>query len=231
MCHFACLSKAASLPVKAGSPKTEEQESTGSLDANLPAGSGTMRAESEMLIMKKAAVLMDNGFEELEAMGSIALLRRAGMDLDLVSAANTDEVTGRFGVTYSPAVPMKDYDFSDVDVLIIPGGPHYAKLEANEDVKKLIRQFNDDSEKYIAAICAAPTILGRMGLLEGRDYTCFTSMNDDFGGTYKDQKTVQDGNLITGRSADAAIDFAYAIMEALLGDKKTEEVKASIYAL
>lgn len=190
-----------------------------------------MGTESEMHIMKKAAVLMDNGFEELEAMGPIALLRRAGMDLDLVSAANTDAVTGRFDVTYSPAAPMKDYDFSDVDVLIIPGGPHYAKLEANEEVKKLIEQFNADPEKYIAAICAAPTILGRMGLLEGKDYTCFTSMNDNFGGTYKDQKTVQDGNLITGRSADAAIDFAYAIMEALLGKQKTEEVKASIYAL
>ncbi len=181
--------------------------------------------------MKKAAIVMDNGFEELEAMGPIALLRRAGMPVDLVSAANTDSVTGRFGVTYSPATPLKDYDFSDVDVLIIPGGAHAPKLEANEKVKEVITEFYNDPEKYVAAICAAPTILGHMGLLKGKDYTCFTSMNDEFGGTYKDQPTVVDGKLITGRSAAAAIDFAWAIMENVLGKKHTDEVKASIFTL
>lgn len=181
--------------------------------------------------MKKAAVLMDNGFEELEAMGPIALLRRGGMDVDLVSAANTDSLTGRFGVTYSPTIPMKDYDFSDVDVLVIPGGPHYAKLEANPNVLNVIEQFNSDPEKTIAAICAAPTILGKLGLLKGKDYTCFTSMNEDFGGTYKDVPTIQDGNLITGRSAAAAIDFAYAILEAMTGKEHTDEIKASIFDL
>ncbi len=70
-----------------------------------------------------------------------------------------------------------------------------------------------------------------MGLLKGKDYTCFTSMNDEFGGTYKDQPTVVDGKLITGRSAAAAIDFAWAIMENVLGKKHTDEVKASIFTL
>ncbi|WP_019892033.1 DJ-1/PfpI family protein [Allobaculum stercoricanis] len=179
---------------------------------------------------KKAAVVMDTGFEELEAMGPIALLRRAGMEVDLVSAHNGDEVTGRFGVTYKPATPFKDYDFSNVDVLIVPGGGHWPKIEANEEVKQVIRQFYDDPNKWLAAICAAPTILGRMGLLKGKNYTCFTSMDEDFGGTYIDQRAVVDGHLITGRSADASIDFAYAIMESVLGKEKTEEVKASIFA-
>lgn len=179
---------------------------------------------------KKAAVVMDTGFEELEAMGPIALLRRAGMEVDLVSANNGDEVTGRFGVTYKPATPFKDYDFSNVDVLIVPGGGHWPKIEANEEVKKVIRQFYDDPNKWLAAICAAPTILGRMGLLKGKNYTCFTSMDEDFGGTYIDQRAVVDGRLITGRSADASIDFAYAIMESVLGQEKTDELKASIFA-
>lgn len=181
--------------------------------------------------MKKAAVVMDNGFEELEAMGPIALLRRGGMQVDLVSAANTDAVTGRFGVTYSPAIPMKDYDFSDVDVLILPGGGHYTKLEANPKVLELIESFANNPDKYIAAICAAPTILGRMGLLKGKDYTCFTSMNDDFGGNWHDVSAIQDGHLITGRSAAAAIDFAFQILEALTGKEHTDEVKASIFCL
>ncbi len=181
--------------------------------------------------MKKAAVIMDNGFEELEAMGPIALLRRGGMQVDLVSVANTNEVTGRFGVTYSPATPMKEYDFSDVDVLVIPGGPHYAKLEVNPEVLKLIENFAQNPEKNIAAICAAPTILGHMGLLKDKEYTCFTSMNEDFGGTYHDVNAIQDGNLITGRSAAAAIDFAFLILEALMGKEHTDQVKASVYAL
>lgn len=181
--------------------------------------------------MKKAAVLMDDGFEELEAMGPIALLRRAGVDVDLVAASNNDKVTGRFSVTYSPAIPMKDYDFSQADALILPGGPHYARLEANPAVLEVIRQFAGDPDKILGAICAAPTILGHMGLLEGRDYTCFTSMNEDFKGRYHEQKAVVDGKLITGRSAAAAIDFAYALIEALTGREHLDEVRASIYDL
>ncbi len=179
--------------------------------------------------MKKAAVLMDDGFEELEAMGPIALLRRAGVDVDLVAANNKDEVTGRFGVTYSPAKKMKDYDFSQVDALIIPGGPHYQKLQSNPAVLEVIKSVNANPEQILGAICAAPTILGHLGLLKDKDYTCFTSMNEDFGGNYVDVKTVTDGNLVTGRSAAASIEFAYALMEKLLGAERTAEVKASIY--
>ena len=179
--------------------------------------------------MKKVAVLMDNGFEELEAMGPIALLRRAGLDVDLVSANNEDQATGRFGVTYSPMIPMKDYDFSQIDALVIPGGPHYAKLEANPEVLEVIRTAYENPNQIVGAICAAPTILGHLGLLKGKDYTCFTSMNDDFGGTYHAVPTVTDGKLITGRSAAYAIDFAYALMDALIGKEAAEEVRASIY--
>lgn len=180
--------------------------------------------------MKKAAVILDDGFEELEAMGPIALLRRGGVEVDLVAANNKDSVTGRFGVNYSPATPMKDYDFDSIDALILPGGPQYQKFEQNEDLKKIIRKVSDDDDKILAAICASPTVLGHMGLLKGKDYTCFLSMNEDFGGTLDDGcYVVTDGNLITGRSAAASIDFAFAILEALTGAKHAEEVKRSIY--
>lgn len=180
--------------------------------------------------MKRAAVLLDNGFEELEAMGPIALLRRGGVETDLVSTQNRREATGRFGITYSPASPFDEYDFSQADCLILPGGPQYKALESNEAVKQVIRDFAEDENKVLAAICASPTILGRMGLLEGKNYTCFTSMNEDFGGTYVPEPyAVTDGNLITGRSAAAAIDFAFAILEALCGKEHADEVKASVY--
>ena len=92
----------------------------------------------------------------------------------------------------------------------------------------ILKEFIDRG-KLVSAICAAPTILGRQGYLKGKKYTCFTSMNEDFGGTYVDQYTVVDGNIITGRSAAAVIDFAFAIIEKLEGGRKADEVKASIY--
>ena len=140
----------------------------------------------------KVAVLLENGFEELEAMGPIALLRRGGLDVDMIGVNNEEQVTGRFGVTYSSVFPMNTYDFSNVDCLVLPGGPHYQKLEKNEEVLKLAHEFAEN--KVLAAICA-----------------------------------VTDGNIITGVSAAASIEFAFAILEKLCGKEHTEKVKASIY--
>lgn len=175
----------------------------------------------------KVAVLLENGFEELEAMGPIALLRRGGLDVDIVGVNNEKSVTGRFGVEYAPSFPMNAYDFRDVDCLVLPGGPHYKKLEKNENVLKLVHDFAD--KKVLAAICASPTILGHEGILKGKKYTCFKELNDDFGGEYQYAYTVTDGNIITGVSAAASIEFAFAILEKLCGKDHVEKVKASIY--
>ncbi len=177
----------------------------------------------------RTAVLLDDGFEELEAMAPIALLRRGGIDVDLVSPENGETETGRFGVTLGKTIPMEDYDFTQADCLLLPGGPGHALLEKNEKVREQIRRFAEDDAKVMAAICASPTILGRMGLLKGKNYTCFKSMNEDFGGQYQEDYAVTDGNLVTGKSAAGAIDFAFAVMEKLTGRQHTDEVKASIY--
>lgn len=179
--------------------------------------------------MKKAAILLDEGFEDLEAMAPIALLRRGGIQVDMVSPRNEKQATGRFDVTVSPCLPMEDYDFSQADALILPGGPGHKNLENNPAVKEQILAFYNDPEKVLAAICASPTIFGRMGLLKGKNYTCFKSMNEDFGGQYKEDYAVTDGNLVTGKSAAGAIDFGFAIMEKLTGKEHTDEVKRSIY--
>ena len=175
----------------------------------------------------KVAVLLENGFEELEAMGPIALLRRGGLDVDMIGVNNEEQVTGRFGVTYSSVFPMNTYDFSNVDCLVLPGGPHYQKLEKNEKVLKLAHEFAEN--KVLAAICASPTILGHEGILKGKKYTCFKDMDEDFGGEYQYEYAVTDGNIITGVSAAASIEFAFAILEKLCGKEYTEKVKASIY--
>lgn len=178
---------------------------------------------------KKAAILLDHGFEELEAMAPIALLKRAGIDVDLISVENNKEAQGRFGISYAPCIPMNEYDFSKIDCLIVPGGAAHVTLRKNENVLKLLHEVAGDESKVLAAICASPTILGQEGLLKGKKYTCFTSMDEDFGGEYLDAYAVTDGNIITGRSAAAAIDFAVAIIEKLLGEEKMKEVMDSVY--
>jgi len=177
--------------------------------------------------MNKVLCIISNQFEELEAIGSIALLRRAGIEVDVCSL-HKNTATGRFALTLTNLLCCDEVSGDAYDVLLLPGGPHYAELQNNETVQNLILSFAKQ-DKIICAICAAPTILGHMGLLKGKKYTCFTSMNEDFGGTYVNAYTAQDGNFITGRSAAAVIDFAFVIIERLLGKDKAEAVKESIY--
>ena len=86
-----------------------------------------------------------------------------------------------------------------------------------------------NENKMVASICAAPTILGHMGYLKGKNYTCFTSMDEDFGGTYIDAYVAKDGNLITAKSAAASIDFAFAIIHYLQGEEQEKKIKEQIY--
>lgn len=175
----------------------------------------------------KVMCIITDGFEELEAIGTIALLRRAGVECDAF-AVDAKEATGRFDLTLSHVADLKECNVDAYDMLFIPGGPHYEALEKNTMVMDIIKSFFDQN-KLVSAICAGPTILGRAGYLKGRNYTCFTAMNEDFQGTYVDQYVVCDQNLITGRSAAAVIDFAFAIIARVLGEDKAKEVKASIY--
>ena len=177
--------------------------------------------------MKKVLCILTNGFEELEAVGTIALLRRAGIQID-IHAIDDTQACGRFDLMISNLFNLKYVNLEDFDALFLPAGPHYAKLESNEDVLNIIDIFMK-ADKFVSAICAAPTILGHRGYLKGKNYTCFTSMDEDFGGTYVDQYAVRDGKIITGRSAAAVIDFAFEIISALLGEEKANEVKKSIY--
>ena len=177
--------------------------------------------------MKKACVVLTNGFEELEAVGTFAVLRRGGLTVDIFSLTRAD-ATGRFGLTCSALKPFSQLDATQYDALVLPGGPQYAALEKNAGVQALIKQFIDEG-KVVAAICASPTILGHQGYLKGKKYTCFTSMNEDFGGHFTGNYVAVDGNIITGQSAAATVDFGFAIIEKLLGKTHADQVKASIY--
>ena len=175
----------------------------------------------------KLLMTVTDGYEEVEAIGTLAILRRAGLDVTFASLYSS-QATGRYGVHVDGLVPLSEVDVDDYDMLIIPGGPEYIVEEKDPSFLAMVKKFFEE-DKYVAAICAGPTILGHLGLLKGRRYTCFTSMDEDFGGTYEDRYVVVDGRLITGRSCAASIDFALAIVETLLGKDKADRLKESIY--
>ena len=176
--------------------------------------------------MKKVCLVLTNGFEEAEAVGTFAILRRAGLTVDIFSLTQAD-ATGRFGLTCTQLKPFSMLRGADYDALVLPGGPQYAELEKSAGVQALLKEFMQ-ANKVVAAICASPTILGRAGYLKGKNYTCFTSMNEDFGGHFTGEYVAVDGNLITGRGAGHAVNFGLAILRYLKGDEAAEKVKAGL---
>lgn len=175
----------------------------------------------------KVCMIVTDGFEELEMVGTYAILRRGGLDVDIYSLRG-EKATGRFGLTCGALKPFAQFKDDGYAAVILPGGPQWEALEADEGVQRVLRAF-DAAGKYLCAICAGPTIFGRAGYLKGKNYTCFTSMNEDFGGFYQDDYAVTDGRVITGKSAAAAIDFGFAILQALAGKETADKTRREIY--
>lgn len=175
--------------------------------------------------MKVLAIIYD-GFEELEATAPFALLRRANISLTI--ASNKKKVTGGHQITYSNVSLLKKLNYQDFDALLLPGGPHYQLLEKDPKILEIIAYFMEQN-KVTAAICASPTIIGKLGYLKNRNYTCFPPLNQDFNGIYQNQSLVVDDNLITARSAAASIDFAYEIIKKLKGEDALNAILKQIY--
>lgn len=175
----------------------------------------------------KLLMIITDLFEEVEALATLAILRRAKLDVDLVSLYD-DKAIGTHKISVNQLKRFNNINYKEYDMLVIPGGAEYIAEEKDEAFLSMVKYFAKE-DKYIAAICAAPTILGHLGLLKNKKYTCFTSMNEDFGGTYIDKYVVTDGKLITARSCAASIDFALEIVNTLLGSNKCDELKKSIY--
>ena len=172
-------------------------------------------------------MIVTNGFEEVETVGTYGILRRGGLEVDVYSLRG-EKATGRFGLTCCSLKSFTDFTDNNYAAVILPGGPQYQELESNPHVLQLLKDFYARG-KYICAICASPTILGHLGMLQGKKYTCFTSMNEDFGGTYCDDYAVADGQIITGKSAAAPIDFGFTILQALRGKEVADKTKQDIY--
>lgn len=175
--------------------------------------------------MKVLALIFD-GFEEEEAMAPFAIIRRAKGEL--VIASDKSVVTGSHGISLANISLLKKINYKEFDALLIPGGAHYKFLQTSALVHEIIRHFFDNN-KYVFGICAAPTIFGALGYLKERNYTCFTAMNQDFGGNYQERGVVVDGKMITAKSVAFSLDFAYAIVKMLYGEEVLKVLHQRIY--
>jgi 4-methyl-5(b-hydroxyethyl)-thiazole monophosphate biosynthesis len=170
-------------------------------------------------------VPLAEGFEEIEAVAVIDILRRANIKVDVVGIED-EIVSGRNGIKILCDKIITDVKPEDYDGIVLPGGnPGYKNLENNQQVINFIKYFNSKG-KLIAAICAAPTILESIGILEGKKATCFPKMKDKIR-NYVDEKVVVDGNIITSQGPGTAIEFALEIVK-LIDQNCYEQLKKDL---
>ena len=179
--------------------------------------------------MTHIAVFLAEGFEEIEALTVVDLCRRAKLETDMVSVTGSLSVTGSHGIAVTADKLLTDTDFSDLDMIVLPGGmPGTTNLEACEPLMAQVRAF-DGEKRRLAAICAAPGIFGRMGLLEGRNATGHPSVTDALAGADVSQKdVVSDGHILTSRGMGTAIPFALKIVEIFTDKDKARSIGQGI---
>lgn len=179
--------------------------------------------------MKKANIYLAEGFEEIEAITVVDVLRRAGVETNIVAVSSAKEMKGTHNITVIADRTFDEIDNSAADMLILPGGmPGTANLEKHEGLRALIKEFYQ-KEKYIAAICAAPSILGKMGLLESSMATCYPGFEKYLKGAIQaEDLVIRSKNIITSKGPGTAMLFALELVEILVGKERVEELKESM---
>ena len=179
--------------------------------------------------MKKTAILFANGYEEVEALTVVDLLRRAKIGCEILSVADSGQVTGSHGISIGADRNFSGTDFSQYDGVIVPGGmPGTTNLAADERVLALLRSFAA-AGKLTAAICAAPTVLAKAGLLEGKKAVCYPGMEEQLTGAKVSFDPVAvDGTVITSRGLGTAIPFALSIVQYFEGRERAEALASSV---
>jgi 4-methyl-5(b-hydroxyethyl)-thiazole monophosphate biosynthesis len=179
--------------------------------------------------MDQVCVFLGSGFEEIEALTVVDILRRSNIEVTTVSIIGDLEVTGAHDITVVADKLFNDIDYQEVQMLVLPGGmPGTRNLQNHKGLHKQLLQF-ERQKKWIAAICAAPGILGKMGFLQGKRAVCYPGVENQLTGASITKNKVEiDGNIITGRGMGTAIDFALQLTAVIKDEKLKEEVKASI---
>ena len=179
--------------------------------------------------MKKVSIFLAEGFEEVEALTPVDLLRRAGAEVTMVSIETERTVSGSHGIAITADCLFNETNFADAELLVLPGGmPGTRNLKACEPLLTLLKEHNGKGKK-LAAICAAPTVLGYAGLLEGKKATCYPGCEDGLTGAIcETTPVVTDGTITTSRGVGTAIPFGLSLIAQLYGQEKADEIAKSI---
>ena len=169
------------------------------------------------------------GFEEIEALAPIDLLRRAGLRVVVASLGPEPTVTGRSNIAVLAETTLAIAAQQTYDLIFLPGGPGVKHLRADPRIVPLV-QKQVAAGRPVAAICAAPLVLHDAGLLAGRRYTAFPATQDELPHILHDQRVVEDGPLLTSRGAGTALDLGYAMVARLFTPAKAEELRRQICA-
>ncbi|HLO59468.1 MAG TPA: DJ-1 family glyoxalase III [Bacteroidales bacterium] len=181
--------------------------------------------------MKKVMIHFAEGFEEVEAITPVDVLRRAGCEVVMVSVTGKKEVTSKRGVVVIADKNFDEINYDEADMIVLPGGqPGANNLNKHEGLKKQIVNFNAQG-KFVAAICAAPLVFGSAGILKGKKATCFPGTEPQLTGANCTGTLVEiDGNIITGKGPGVAMAFSLALVEKLQGKPVADEVKETMIA-
>ena len=179
--------------------------------------------------MSKLGIFMADGCEEIEGLTVVDLVRRAGIEIEMISVSGEKNVTGSHKITFQTDVSKADADFASYDGIVLPGGmPGTTHLMEDDTVNRVIKEFAT-SGKLVAAICAAPSVLGNAGLLEGKKATCYPGVEGKLtGADFVTDPVAMDGNIITSRGLGTAIEFAAEIVAYLLDESAAKSLKESV---
>lgn len=175
-------------------------------------------------------MFLANGFEEVEALCPLDLLRRAGAEVITVGIGS-DNITGAHGITVKTDVSDENAVFEEIEAVILPGGmPGTKNLDASAVVHKAL-DLAQEQNAVVAAICAAPMILGKRGDLKGKEAVCYPGFEEYLkGAKIPDKKVVVDGNTITAKGMGVALEFGLALVEKLYGADKAKALKSAVIA-
>ena len=180
--------------------------------------------------MSKVVVLLAEGFEEIEALTPVDLLRRAGIEVVTASITEDPVVMGSHKIPVTADTTLSSLE-GTADLLFLPGGqPGTNNLKGSEAVAELIRKYLAEG-KYLTAICAAPTVYGQMGLLQGRKATCYPGLEGQLTGaqwTGEKVTVAVDGQFVTSRGMGTSIDFGLKLIELLISKDKADEMAAKV---
>ena len=171
-------------------------------------------------------VFLATGFEDIEAIAPVDIMRRAGLEVQTVSITGEEIVTSAHGVGIDSDLMLSEDDFSQAEMLVLPGGlPGSTNLDACKPLTEAIKR-HFESGGPIAAICAAPLVYGHLGLLQGRRATCYPGVERELkGATYTAAIVERDGNIITGKGPAAAFEFGYTIVDFFLGEGASQPLR------